>query len=103
MFAKLKTLWGVTAIRLSIIYSLIFGLVTIGLIGFMIGATVNILQEQYRASIDMEIGGLNRVYQRGGIRQLFRTLERRSSNTKVLKMMAKTIVQSPAFLKFPMV
>jgi len=77
MFAKLKTLWGVTAIRLSIIYSLIFGLVTIGLIGFMIGATVNILQEQYRASIDMEIGGLNRVYQRGGIRQLFRTLERR--------------------------
>jgi len=78
MFAKLKSLWRVTAIRLSIIYTLIFGLVAVGLIVFMTGATVNILQDQYRASIDAEITGLNRIYQRGGSRQLFRTLERRS-------------------------
>jgi len=78
MFAKLKTLWGVTAIRLSIVYSLIFGLVSVALIAFMIGATVNVLQDQYRTSIDVEVTALNRVYQRGGIRQLFRTLERRS-------------------------
>lgn len=78
MFAKLKSVWGITAIRLSIIYSLIFGLVSIGLIAFMTGATVNVLQEQYRASIDAEVSGLNRIYRRGGIRQLFGTLERRS-------------------------
>jgi len=35
MWRKLKVIWGITAIRLSIIYSLIFGLVSVALITFM--------------------------------------------------------------------
>jgi len=78
MFAKLKSLLRVTAVRLSIIYTVIFGLLAVGIVFYTAGATVNVLREQYQSSIDQEVNDLARIYRRGGINFLIGTLERRA-------------------------
>ena len=78
MFARIVSLFRVTAVRLSIIYTLIFGILAVGIVFYMTGATVNVLREQYQASIDEEVTGLARIYRRGGINLLIRTLDRRA-------------------------
>lgn len=78
MLGKVRSLLRVTAVRLSIIYTLIFGLLAVGIVFYMTGATVNLLRDQYRTSIDEELVVLDRIYRRGGINGLFRTLDRRS-------------------------
>ncbi len=78
MFAKLRSLSRITAVRLSIIYTLIFGVIAVGIVFYMTGATVNVLREQYQTSIDQEVNGLARIYNRGGVNSLIRTLERRA-------------------------
>ncbi len=78
MLSKLSSLLRVTAVRLSIIYTVIFGVLAIGIVFYMTGATVNVLREQYQASIDNEVTGLARIYRRGGVNQLIRTLDRRA-------------------------
>ncbi len=78
MFARIRSLFRVTAVRLSIIYTLIFGLVAVGLVAYMTGATVNVLRKQYEESIDKEVQGLARIYNARGLRRLVATLERRA-------------------------
>lgn len=78
MFAYARSLFRVTAVRLSIVYTLIFGVVAVGIVAYMTGATVNLLRQQYEESIDGEIKGLSRIYQQRGLRGLIVTLDRRS-------------------------
>lgn len=78
MLKRIASLFKVTAVRLSIIYTLIFGILAVGIVFYMTGATVNILREQYQASIDEEVTGLARIYRQGGINSLVRTLDRRA-------------------------
>jgi len=78
MLSRVTSLFKVTAVRLSIIYTVIFGVLAVGIVFYMTGATVNVLREQYRASIDEEVTGLARIYRRGGVNSLIRTLDRRA-------------------------
>lgn len=78
MFKRVGSLFKVTAVRLSIIYTLIFGVLAVGIVIYMTGATVNVLREQYQTSIDEEVTGLARIYRQGGINSLIRTLDRRA-------------------------
>ena len=78
MFSRVRSWLRVTAVRLSIIYTLIFGLVAVGLVAYMTGATVNVLRKQYEESINEEIQGLAQVYRTRGLRSLVATLERRA-------------------------
>ncbi len=78
MIRKITKLFRVTAIRLSLIYTLVFGIVAVGIVFYMTGATVNVLRDQYQTSIDNEVAGLSRIYRRGGLNFLARTLERRA-------------------------
>ncbi|MDJ0615057.1 MAG: HAMP domain-containing sensor histidine kinase [Rhizobiaceae bacterium] len=78
MFGRIRSLFRVTAVRLSIIYTLIFGLVAVGLVAYMTGATVNVLRQQYEESIDEEVQGLAQIYRNRGLRRLIATLERRA-------------------------
>ena len=78
MFARITSLLRVTAVRLSIIYTLIFGVLAMGIVFYMTGATVNVLREQYQESIDIEVTGLARIYRSGGINSLISTLDRRA-------------------------
>ncbi len=76
--ASLKTLFRVTAFRLSLIYILVFGLLGFGVVTYMTAGTVNVLRKQYETSIDEEVTGLAKIYRQGGIGYLIRTLERRA-------------------------
>lgn len=78
MLARARSLLRVTAVRLSIIYTVIFGILAVGIVAYMTGATVNVLRQQYESSIDEEIVGLSRVYRQRGLNALVRTLDRRA-------------------------
>lgn len=79
MWRKIVSLWRVTAVRLSLIYILIFGVAAVGIIAYMTGGTVNLVRQQYQKSIDEEVEELARVFQRGGLPLMFRVLERRAN------------------------
>lgn len=78
MFAYARSLFRVTAVRLSIIYTVIFGLLAVGIVAYMTGATVNVLRVQYEESINQEIQGLSNIYRVRGLRGLISTLDRRA-------------------------
>lgn len=78
MLSRLRALLRVTAVRLSIIYTIIFGLLAVGIVAYMTGATVNVLRNQFEESINEEIVGLSRIYRQNGLRFLITTLERRA-------------------------
>ena len=75
---SVRSLFQVTAIRLSIIYTVIFGILAVGVVGYMTAGTVDVLREQYENSIDNEVTGLAKIYRGSGINSLIRTLERRA-------------------------
>ncbi len=78
MRRTLPSLFRVTAVRLSIIYTLIFGLLAIGIVFYMTGATVNVLRKQYEESIQTEVVGLARIFRQAGLNSVIRTIERRA-------------------------
>ena len=76
---RLRTILSVTSVRLSIAYTLIFGLVAVLIIVYMTGSTFGLLRREIAQSINTEIISLGRFYERGGINGLMRQLERRAS------------------------
>ncbi len=78
MFNYLRNIWRITAIRLSVIYTLIFGLAAFGVVAYMTGGTINVLRKEVQKSIDDEVQGLSRIYATRGLRALVRSLELRS-------------------------
>lgn len=76
---RLRTILAVTSVRLSIAYTLIFGLIAVFIIVYMTSSTVSLLRREIAQSINAEIVMLNRFYRRGGINGLVRQLERRAS------------------------
>ena len=79
MWSRLRSFLRVTAVRLSLIYTLIFGITAVGIVAYMTGATINLLRQQYEESINVEIQGLSRIYSSRGLRALVRTLDRRAN------------------------
>ncbi|MEZ5799247.1 MAG: HAMP domain-containing sensor histidine kinase [Nitratireductor sp.] len=77
---RLRTILAITAVRLSIAYSLIFGLVAVIIVMYLTGSTVNIIRRQIQDSINTEVADLATVYERGGINGLMRTLERNAAS-----------------------
>lgn len=76
---RLRTILSVTSVRLSIAYTLIFGLVAVLIIVYMTGSTFGLLRREIAQSINTEIISLGRFYERGGINGLMRQLERRAA------------------------
>ncbi len=76
--AGLRTLWGVTAFRLSVVYSLVFGLAAILLVYYVSYRTTEILRREVLVSIEQEVERLDAIYQAGGLNRLMRTLDARS-------------------------
>ena len=78
MLTYLRNIWRITAIRLSVIYTLIFGLAAFGVVAYMTGGTINVLRREIQKSIDEEVQSLSRIYATRGLRALVRSLELRS-------------------------
>lgn len=78
VWAKIRSLWRVTAIRLSIAYTLAFGILAIGLIFYMTGAAVNYLRGLYQDTINEEVLSLQDIYRSNGLNAVIEAMERRS-------------------------
>jgi signal transduction histidine kinase len=75
---QLPAAFKTTAARLSALYTLLFGICAVGLVFYMTGLSVRMLTAQTQETINEEVVGLGRAYQRGGLPLLVRTIERRS-------------------------
>ncbi|MCF6321310.1 MAG: HAMP domain-containing histidine kinase, partial [Rhizobiaceae bacterium] len=78
MMQRLRKLFSVTAVRLTIIYSLLFGATALGLIFYVTHATVNILRQQITVSINDELREIAQIYEERGLNGAISALEIRS-------------------------
>lgn len=79
MFGRLKSLLRVTAVRLSIAYTIAFALLAVLVVVYMTGGAVDFLRKQVTNSINKEVASLNQVYKSDGINGLVYEMERRAS------------------------
>lgn len=73
---RLRTILAITAVRLSIAYTVIFAIIAVALILYMTGSTFNLLRRQIQDSINAEVTDLAETYEDSGINGLVRMLER---------------------------
>ena len=76
--SRIKSLLRTTAVRLSALYVILFGLVAIGLSIYMTSLAVSMLTEQTEQTLNEEVGNIAHAYQHGGLPLLVRTIDRRS-------------------------
>jgi len=76
--ARLDMLFRTTAIRLTALYVLLFGIVAAGLAMYMVSLSVSMLTSQTQQSLQEEVAGIETIYNRGGIILLMRTIDRRT-------------------------
>jgi signal transduction histidine kinase len=76
--SRMGVLFKSTAVRLSALYILLFALCAAFLVFYVTGLSERILNNQTRESLKEEVQDIERAYERGGVTQLLRTMERRS-------------------------
>ena len=76
--ARLGVLAKSTAVRLSALYILLFALCAAFLVFYVTGLAERILNNQTREALRQEITEIQGAFERGGINQLLRTMERRA-------------------------
>ncbi len=75
---RLRRLFSITAVRLTILYSLLFGATALGLIFYVTAGTVKILKQQVTVSINEELKELSEIYEESGLNSTISALEVRS-------------------------
>lgn len=78
MTPKLRLLMKSTAVRLSMVYILLFGLCAVVMIFYVTAVSEGLVMRQMRHSLDGEIGQLDMAFKTGGVRKLFNAVERRA-------------------------
>jgi len=76
--SRLAAIFRTTAARLSALYLLLFGISAIVLVFYMTSLSERMLLAQTRETIDAEALSLSRVYERGGLPALVRSVAQRS-------------------------
>jgi signal transduction histidine kinase len=67
-----------TAFRLTLVYLLLFAVFAVSLLGYFAWNTRRLITEQITEAVDGEIGELNGVFARGGLRRLVSVIENRA-------------------------
>ena len=67
-----------TAARLTVVYTVLFGLLAAGIVAYISTNTSQLLLGQFRTAIEEEVSNLDRMSRRGGLRQLIRLIENRA-------------------------
>ena len=75
---RIRALWSMTAVRLSLIYTLVFGLFAVALITYTTANTTRLLLQQTQRSVNDEIRELSLIYRSGSLSRLIRVIERRA-------------------------
>jgi signal transduction histidine kinase len=78
MLISLGRVFRTTAVKLALVYLIVFSVVSIALVLYIAHSTTSILTTELRTSVDQEIGELQDQYARGGILRVVRILDNRS-------------------------
>ncbi|MGB3830586.1 MAG: ATP-binding protein [Mesorhizobium sp.] len=78
MALSLPAIMKTTAARLSALYLLLFALCAVALVFYMTSLSARMLTAQTQETINEEVLGLSRAYQRGGLPLLVRVVEQRA-------------------------
>lgn len=73
-----RRLLKTTAFRLTVVYTVLFGLLAVGVVAYISLNTGRLLISQYQATVDEEVREIARITRRSGIRRLVPIIERRS-------------------------
>ncbi len=76
--AAIPAIMKTTAARLSALYLLLFTICAVALVFYMTSLSLNIFDNQTRVSVAEEMQDLSRIYRRGGLPALVRSVDRRS-------------------------
>ena len=80
MLRRFRQVLKVTAVRLSLLYTLLFGALAVGLLFYVSHNTSSLIISQIRTSAEEEVRELDQIYRIGGARSLIRNIERRARN-----------------------
>ncbi|MDD9910860.1 MAG: HAMP domain-containing sensor histidine kinase [Ahrensia sp.] len=75
---RFRRLLSTTAVRLTIIYTVLFGLLALGVVAYISLNTSRLLQSQFQAAVDEEVRQISGVVRTLGLRRLIPTVEGRS-------------------------
>ena len=75
---RLRQILKTTAFRLSLVYTLLFGLFAIGVVAYISFQTGSLLVSQFQVTIDAEVSEIARLSRRGGVSRLIPMIEQRS-------------------------
>ncbi|NKB51629.1 MAG: HAMP domain-containing protein [Rhizobiaceae bacterium] len=75
---RLRQLLSTTAVRLTLIYTILFGILAVGVVAYVSYNTGRLIISQIQSTVDEEIAQIARQSRRGGVRQLIPMIERRS-------------------------
>ncbi len=75
---RLSQILKTTAFRLSLVYTLLFGLFAIGVVAYISYQTGNLLVTQFQVTVDAEVAEIARLSRRGGVNRLIPMIEQRS-------------------------
>jgi len=75
---KLRRIFRATAVRLTVLYTVLFGALALGVVAYVSWNTGNLLLSQFRTTIDEEVAELSVGFRRGGLRQLITLVDVRS-------------------------
>ena len=78
MISRLRFLFRSTAVRLSAIYILLFGLCAAVMVFYVTAVSEKLVVRQMHESLDREVTQLDDTFKGGGIRRLFNVIERRA-------------------------
>lgn len=76
--AEAGRIFRTTAVKLALVYLVVFSIVSVALVLYIARSTTSILTSELRNSVDQEVADLQDQYSRGGILRVVRVLDARS-------------------------
>ena len=77
-FSNIRRVLSTTVARLTLLYTLIFGVLAVGVVAYISISTGHLVIQQVRVTVDEEVQQLARIYRRFGTGRLIATIELRS-------------------------
>lgn len=79
MFNKLRSLLRVTAVKLSLAYTIAFGILAVIVVIYMTGGAVDFLKQQVITAVNEEVTSLEKIHEETGLNGLVQAMELRAS------------------------
>lgn len=79
LYSKIRSLLRITAVKLSLAYTIAFGILAILVVVYMTSGAVHFLQEQIKTAVNDEVSSLEKIHKQAGLNGLVQAMELRAS------------------------